>query len=174
MEETFLCALQSPRERLSAQVLQKCRGPGQPAGRHRYDTVRSHIFSMLHQSEANLLLLKCLREVKITLCLSDRISLLYENPQHHQRWQWVQKSFKCSPSCVVFLKAGNRDYFLIGETRLESSVFVWIFGFLPCMTLIHVAALIKMEIFTKCFFFLTKLIFSKNVNCLLNKHLAKM
>ncbi|XP_035467968.1 pleckstrin homology domain-containing family S member 1 isoform X2 [Scophthalmus maximus] len=45
----------------------------------------------------------------------SNISLLYVNPQQHQRWGWVPGKFSCSPSCVLCIKAVNRDYFLVGE-----------------------------------------------------------
>ncbi|XP_026105314.1 pleckstrin homology domain-containing family S member 1-like [Carassius auratus] len=51
----------------------------------------------------------------------SKISQLFIGPEAHQKWDWIQKHFKCSPSSVLFLKVEDdtpkhsRDYFLIGE-----------------------------------------------------------
>ncbi|XP_052468097.1 uncharacterized protein LOC128025651 [Carassius gibelio] len=53
------------------------------------------------------------------------ISLLFIGPEAHQKWDWIQKNFKCFPSSVLFLKVEDdtlkqaREYFLIGENRDE-------------------------------------------------------
>uniref|UniRef100_A0A8C1GNX8 PH domain-containing protein n=1 Tax=Cyprinus carpio TaxID=7962 RepID=A0A8C1GNX8_CYPCA len=52
----------------------------------------------------------------------SKISLLFIGPEVHQKWDWIQKNFKCFPSSVLFLKVEDtpkhlREYFLIGENR---------------------------------------------------------
>ncbi|CAN9509254.1 unnamed protein product [Ophioblennius macclurei] len=47
------------------------------------------------------------------------ISLLQPNPVNHPKWSWIQKNFKCPPSCVLYIKSADRDYFLVGENGEE-------------------------------------------------------
>ncbi|XP_043110294.1 pleckstrin homology domain-containing family S member 1-like [Puntigrus tetrazona] len=55
----------------------------------------------------------------------SKISLLFTGPETHQKWDWIQKNFKCSPSSVLFLKVEDdapkhsREYFLIGENSAD-------------------------------------------------------
>ncbi|KAK1793996.1 hypothetical protein P4O66_010907 [Electrophorus voltai] len=47
------------------------------------------------------------------------ISLLFLCPKTHPSWEWIHRNFKCTPSCVLYLKVPDRDYFLIGENSDE-------------------------------------------------------
>uniref|UniRef100_A0A671X253 PH domain-containing protein n=1 Tax=Sparus aurata TaxID=8175 RepID=A0A671X253_SPAAU len=44
------------------------------------------------------------------------------------KWGWIQKNFKCSPSSVLCIKACDRDYFLVGESRSGSWFLVFFLG----------------------------------------------
>ncbi|XP_068161805.1 pleckstrin homology domain-containing family S member 1-like isoform X2 [Antennarius striatus] len=50
--------------------------------------------------------------------LSD-IKLLYTGPEKHEKWQWIQRTFKCTPTCVLYIKTKGRDFFLLGQKREE-------------------------------------------------------
>ncbi|XP_076855414.1 pleckstrin homology domain-containing family S member 1-like isoform X2 [Brachyhypopomus gauderio] len=47
------------------------------------------------------------------------ISLLFLHPETHPSWEWIHRNLKCSPSCVLYLRVPDRDYFLIGENSGE-------------------------------------------------------
>ncbi|KAL6475357.1 hypothetical protein MHYP_G00163970 [Metynnis hypsauchen] len=51
-----------------------------------------------------------------------QISLFFLNPEMHPTWEWIQKNFRCSSSCVLYMRVLHRDYFLIGKnsTDMES------------------------------------------------------
>ncbi|XP_066521810.1 pleckstrin homology domain-containing family S member 1-like [Hoplias malabaricus] len=48
-----------------------------------------------------------------------QISLLFLDPETHRTWEWIQKNFRCSSSCVLYMRVLDRDYFLIGENSTE-------------------------------------------------------
>ncbi|KAL6094991.1 plekhs1 [Pungitius sinensis] len=50
----------------------------------------------------------------------SQISVLYVGPEKHQKWNWVQKTHRCSASCVLLIKAAERDYFLVADNSEEA------------------------------------------------------
>ncbi|XP_046889018.1 pleckstrin homology domain-containing family S member 1-like isoform X2 [Hypomesus transpacificus] len=55
----------------------------------------------------------------------SKISLFYLSPQKHIQWPRINKNFKCSPDCVLFIKARDREYFLIGEDSSDIDGWFW-------------------------------------------------
>ncbi|XP_051969066.1 pleckstrin homology domain-containing family S member 1 [Xyrauchen texanus] len=53
------------------------------------------------------------------------VTLLYTRPEVHPAFEWICKSFKCSPASVLFMKTDDpadkaqREYFFIGENSEE-------------------------------------------------------
>nr|XP_055031630.1 pleckstrin homology domain-containing family S member 1-like [Misgurnus anguillicaudatus] len=49
----------------------------------------------------------------------SRVTFMFLHPEMQAMWTWIQKNFRCSSSCVMFMKVPERDYFLIGENSYE-------------------------------------------------------
>uniref|UniRef100_A0A7N6BYN4 PH domain-containing protein n=1 Tax=Anabas testudineus TaxID=64144 RepID=A0A7N6BYN4_ANATE len=47
----------------------------------------------------------------------SHISVLYVSPEQHPKWALIPKNLKYSPSCVLYIRTSERDYFLVGEDR---------------------------------------------------------
>ncbi|KAI5623305.1 hypothetical protein C0J50_17092, partial [Silurus asotus] len=48
-----------------------------------------------------------------------QITLLFRQMKSDSIWSWIQKNFKCSATCVLYMKVAAREYFLIGENSSE-------------------------------------------------------
>ncbi|KAF7666543.1 hypothetical protein LDENG_00102940 [Lucifuga dentata] len=57
---------------------------------------------------------KALGEINLS-----QISVLNLGPEDHPKWSWVERIHKCSPSCVLYIKAADRDYFLVGQDSVD-------------------------------------------------------
>ncbi|XP_066549690.1 pleckstrin homology domain-containing family S member 1 isoform X2 [Amia ocellicauda] len=47
----------------------------------------------------------------------SQITLIYLSPVNHGKWNWIQKTFRCSSDMVLFARVSDRDYFFIGESK---------------------------------------------------------
>ncbi|XP_058262555.1 pleckstrin homology domain-containing family S member 1-like [Hemibagrus wyckioides] len=48
-----------------------------------------------------------------------QVSLLFRHPESHPILLWIQRNFRCSASCVLYMKVPNREYFLVGQNSDE-------------------------------------------------------
>ncbi|KAL2078020.1 hypothetical protein ACEWY4_025705 [Coilia grayii] len=48
------------------------------------------------------------------------ISMLMFCPETHSMFGWIHEHFRCPTACVLLLRAGGRDYFLVGENSEDS------------------------------------------------------
>ncbi|XP_077056760.1 pleckstrin homology domain-containing family S member 1 isoform X2 [Siphateles boraxobius] len=48
-----------------------------------------------------------------------KITFMFLSPEMDKKWNWIQNHFRCSPSCVMFIRVPDRDFFLIGENSWE-------------------------------------------------------
>ncbi|XP_060795918.1 pleckstrin homology domain-containing family S member 1-like isoform X2 [Neoarius graeffei] len=48
-----------------------------------------------------------------------QVSLFFRHADSHPIWPWIQRNFRCSASCVLYMRVQEREYFLIGENSCE-------------------------------------------------------
>ncbi|XP_060714172.1 pleckstrin homology domain-containing family S member 1-like isoform X2 [Tachysurus vachellii] len=47
------------------------------------------------------------------------VLLLFQHAESHPICSWIQRNFKCSASCVLYMRVPEREYFLVGENSDE-------------------------------------------------------
>ncbi|KAK9965726.1 hypothetical protein ABG768_004800 [Culter alburnus] len=80
-------------------------------------------FFVLLKYSNNTCLLKYYKNEEMNKQLGDidlsKVTFMFLNPEMHKMWDWIHNNFRCSSSCVMFIKVPDRDYFLIGENSWE-------------------------------------------------------
>ncbi|GAA6111888.1 pleckstrin homology domain-containing family S member 1-like [Tachysurus ichikawai] len=47
------------------------------------------------------------------------VLLLFQHAESHPIFSWIQRNFKCTASCVLYMRVPEREYFLVGENSDE-------------------------------------------------------
>lgn len=72
------------------------------------------------------------RRNHLFFCLPFRVTYMFLYPEMHTMWKWIHNNFRCSSSCVMFIRVPERDYFLIGENRFVLNVFAFFRAVIYC------------------------------------------
>ncbi|XP_076154361.1 uncharacterized protein LOC143137907 isoform X2 [Alosa pseudoharengus] len=111
-------------EEVRSGYLHKSPPPGPLSSMKSQKSWKRRFFRLLKTSEG-VYTLKYFRSEETEKALGEidmsDISLLLFCPESHSMWGWIHKSFRCPASCVLLLRAANRDYFLVGENSWETN-----------------------------------------------------
>ncbi|XP_041939852.1 pleckstrin homology domain-containing family S member 1-like [Alosa sapidissima] len=111
-------------EEVRSGYLYKSPPPGPLISMKSQKSWKRRFFRLLKMSEG-VYTLKYFRSEETEKVLGEidmsEISLLLFCPESHSMWGWIHKSFRCPASCVLLLRATNRDYFLVGENSWETN-----------------------------------------------------